>query len=93
MPQRTTKGKNAARGRTTPPGGRVASGRYTPPIPREVRRSPRWYPWVLLALLVGGVAAIIFNYTQLLPSSPTNWYTVGGLVAILVAALAATRYR
>jgi hypothetical protein len=47
---------------------------------------------MLLALLLGGVIVIILNYTQLLPASPTNWYTVGGLGAILAGALAATRY-
>ena len=90
MPSKT----KARRGRATPPqSARRENGRYTPPIPREVRHSPRWYPWVLLGLLLGGVIAIIFNYIQLLPASPTNWYTLGGLVAILVAALAATRFR
>jgi hypothetical protein len=58
-----------------------------------MRRSPRWYPWVLLGLLIGGVVVIILNYIQLLPSSPTNWYTLGGLIAILSAALGATNYR
>jgi Cell division protein CrgA len=86
------KRRRAAGGRTTPKGS-TSSGRYTPPIPREVRRSPRWYPWMLLGLLVVGIAAIILNYVQALPASPTNWYTLGGLVAILAAALAATRYR
>ena len=94
MPQNTAKRQSANRGRATPRGGRRAgSGRYTQPIPREMRRSPGWYPWMLLALLIGGVIAIILNYIQLLPSSPTNWYTLGGLVAILAGALAATRYR
>jgi hypothetical protein len=84
--------------RTKSKGGRTTakkaapSGRYTPPIPRKVRRSPRWYPWVLLALLIVGIATIILNYVQALPGSPTNWYTLGGLIAILVGALAATRY-
>ncbi len=79
------------RGRTTPK--QRTSGRYTPPIPRDVRHSPPWYPWALLTVLVLGVATIILNYVQALPGSPTNWYTLGGLVAILVGALAATRYR
>jgi hypothetical protein len=46
-----------------------------------------------MALLVGGVVAIILNYIQLLPASPSNVYTAVGLVAILIAAFAATRYR
>ena len=45
-----------------------------------------------MSLLIVGIAVIILNYVDVLPSSPTNWYTVGGLVAILVAAMAATRY-
>jgi hypothetical protein len=75
--------------RSQEPGG----GRYTPPIPRTVRRSPPWYPWVLLGLLIVGVAAIILNYTYLAPWSPNSGYLVGGILAILAAALMATRYR
>jgi len=48
---------------------------------------------VLLGLLLVGVLSIILNYIQVLPASPTNWYVVGGLIAILVAALMATSYR
>ena len=75
------------------PKGRPPSGRYTPPIPREVRRSPRWYPWLLLGLLVVGVLVILLNYIDALPKSPANWYTLGGFVCILAGALLATRYR
>ncbi len=87
--------KSPRSGRATPKGGHAGNrhpGRYTAPIPREVRRSPRWYPWVLLSILVVGVFAIILNYVNALPASPTNWYTVAGLGAILVGAGMATRY-
>jgi hypothetical protein len=47
---------------------------------------------MLLALLLLGLVAIILNYINLLPASPSNWYTVGGLVSIVAGALAATRY-
>lgn len=93
MPQNTAKRLATRRGRTTPKKNERESGRYTQPIPREQRRSPRWYPWMLLTLLLGGVLAVILNYLALLPDTPSNWYTVGGLVSILAAALAATRYR
>lgn len=73
--------------------GRAASGRYTPPIPKEIKRSPRWYPWMLLGLLVLGVLVILLNYIDALPGSPTNWYTLGGFVCILAGALLATSYR
>ena len=82
-------------GRSTPSGRAQPrrNGRYTAPIPRRVRHSPRWYPWVLLGLLIVGVLLIVLNYMSILPASPTNWYVVGGLVAILAAALMATDYR
>ncbi len=72
---------------------RAQSGRYTAPIPRQVRRSPRWYPWMLLTLLLLGVLFIVLNYIDALPKSPTNWYTLGGLICILASALLSTRYR
>ncbi len=68
-------------------------GRYTAPIPKSVKKSPRWYPVVLLALLFLGVLVIILNFVGSLPSSPTNWYTLVGLVLILVSVVMATRYR
>jgi hypothetical protein len=91
----TGRSRIGQRGRATSPEatGRRPSGRYTPPVPKSVKRSPRWYPWVLLGLLLVGVLCIILNYIQVLPASPTNWYVVGGLVAILAAALMATSYR
>ena len=67
-------------------------GRYTEPIPRSVRRSPAWFPWALLSSLGLGVLVIILNYVQVMPDSPTNWYTLGGLIGILAAAVAATYY-
>lgn len=68
------------------------TGRYTPPIPKGVKHSPVWYPYLLLTLLISGVIIIILNYIGVLPSSPTNWYTLGGLLAIVTGALLATRY-
>jgi hypothetical protein len=47
---------------------------------------------MLLGLLLAGILCIILNYIDVLPASPTNWYVVGGLVAILASALLATRY-
>jgi hypothetical protein len=48
---------------------------------------------MLLGLLGAGVLVIILNYVQALPASPTNWYTLGGIVALLAGALLATGYR
>ncbi len=71
---------------------RRGAGRYTAPTPRTVRHSPRWYPWVLLTLAVLGVLVIIVNYAGGLPHSPSNWYTLGALIALVAAALLATSY-
>lgn len=68
-------------------------GRYTAPIPKSVKRSPRWYPYVILGLLIFGVLIIILNFVGALPSSPTNWYTLVGLLTILVSVVMGTRYR
>ncbi len=87
-----TNTQGQSHGRATPK-GRASSGRYTPPIPREVKRSPRWYPWMLLGLLVLGVLIILLNYIDALPKSPANWYTLAGFLSILAGALLATRYR
>lgn len=91
QPRTNVRGK--AKGATKATRSRPASGRYTPPIPRSVKRSPGWYPYVLLGILVIGIFLIILNYVNALPASPTNWYTLGGLAAILAAAFMATRYR
>jgi len=73
--------------------GRPASGRYTPPVPRQVKRSPRWFPWMLLSMLVLGALLFLLNYIGALPKSPANWYTLVGFGFILAGALLATRYR
>ena len=86
-----TNGRVTARSMAGKAGNR-RPGRYTPPIPRYVRRSPPWFPYLLLSLLLLGVVVIILNYMQVLPASPTNWYTLGGMLAILSSAVSATYY-
>jgi hypothetical protein len=88
-----------ASGRVTPKGtGRVtpkaapSSGRYTPPIPRQQKVSPPWYPYMLLAFFAIGLAVIVVNYAQIFWTA-TNWALVGGIGALLVGVVMATRYR
>jgi len=69
------------------------SGKYTPPIPRTVRRSPRWFGAAVLGLLVAGVLLILLNYLTVLPGSVSAWYLVAGLVVIFAGFVMATRYR
>jgi cell division protein CrgA len=87
----TRKGKSS---RTTARGGGapVTSGRYTPPIPRSVKVSPKWMGPLILSLLVAGTLMIIFNYFSVLPSSPTNWYLLGGIFLIASGFVVATQY-
>ncbi|MGH9018642.1 MAG: cell division protein CrgA [Acidimicrobiales bacterium] len=71
----------------------TSNARYTPPIPRSVKRSPKWMGPVILALLVLGVVMIVFNYFDVLPSSPNNWYLIGGIAMIAAGFITATQYR
>jgi hypothetical protein len=99
------RGKSGGAGKTAPvkgrpakPSGRVTpkgpppSGRYTPPIPKAQRSSPPWYPWVLLAFFVVGLAVIVVNYAGIFWTA-TDWALAAGIGAILVGTVMATRYR
>jgi fatty acid desaturase len=76
-------------GRYTPP---ETSGRYTRPVPKTVRRSPRWYGPLILFMLLFGILMILLNYMTVLPGAVTAWYLVAGLVIIFSAFVMATRY-
>ncbi len=69
------------------------SGKYTPPVPKAVRKSPRWFGGLVLFLLVAGVLVILLNYLTLLPGSVSAWYLVAGLLLVFVGFVMATRYR
>lgn len=78
-------------GRTTPKG---SSPRYTPPIPREVKVSPRWVPFLILGLLLLGVLVIILNYLPgVMPGGTSSWYLLVGLGLIVAGFVVATGYR
>ncbi|HMD45526.1 MAG TPA: cell division protein CrgA [Acidimicrobiales bacterium] len=90
-PSKSSSGKGTSRvGRYTPA---VESGRYTPPIPRSVRRSPRWMGILILVLLLGGILVVLLNYLLVLPGSASAWYLVLGLAMMFVGFMLATRYR
>jgi cell division protein CrgA len=88
-PGRATR-KGRSSGRTT--GRGTTTGRYTPPIPRSKKVSPKWMGPLILALLVLGTLMIVLNYFDVLPSSPTNWYLLGGIVLIASGFVVATQY-
>jgi hypothetical protein len=84
------KGRSA--GRTTGGGPATSSGRYTAPIPRNVRKSPKWMGVAILAFLIVGGLIIILNYFKALPASPTNWDLLAGIGLIAGGFGFATRY-
>jgi hypothetical protein len=48
---------------------------------------------VILALLIVGALTIVFNYFNVLPDAPTNWYLLGGIGLIATGFITATQYR
>lgn len=90
-------------GRVTPKGGPTkrttvhtpeASTRYTPPVQKGRGPSPRWLPFVMLALVALGVLVIFLHYVDMvLPGAASNWWLLAGLMSILAGILAATQYR
>jgi len=47
---------------------------------------------LILALLIVGALTIVFNYFNVMPGAPSNWYLVGGIVLIAGGFVVATRY-
>lgn len=99
-PGRAQRKGTSAGGRTTVKSARVGrytapeeSGKYTPPVPRAVRKSPKWFGALVLGLLIAGVLLILLNYLSIMPGSVSAWYLVAGLGVIFVGFIMATRYR
>jgi len=87
-------GRTTAKGTTSKGGGPVASSRYTPPAPTKYDMpSPMWVPVLMFTFFGVGLLMIFLNYTSVLPSSPTQWYLLGGLVSILFGIITATQLR
>jgi hypothetical protein len=94
-------GPPAGSSRVTPKGGptKPASkassnpGRYTPPSPNAHMPSPMWVPVLMFSLFAVGFIAILLNYSEVIPGSPSGWYLLGGLGAILAGIITATQLR
>jgi hypothetical protein len=83
-------------------GNRKTVGRYVAPEARgkvTARRpvgedhSPRWYGWLIVALLAIGMLTIVLNYLSVLPGSVSSWYLVSGLAVMFGGFYLATRYK
>jgi Cell division protein CrgA len=76
------------------PKSKSKRSRYQPPPRKKPKPSPRWYGWIILALLFGGAAIIVFNYLNLLPGpAAENVYLFVGLGLIALGFLGATQWR
>jgi Cell division protein CrgA len=76
----------------------VNSGRYTPPSHNKqdlaaMQETKPWVPYVMFGLLGIGLLMIILNYISVLPSSPSNYYLLGGLVMITLGFITATQLK
>lgn len=75
-----------------------SSGRYTAPSEHKaaeaaLQMTRPWVPWVMFALLAIGGVMIVLNYIDVLPNSPSNWYLLGGILAITGGFVTATQLR
>ncbi|MCC6224876.1 MAG: hypothetical protein IT195_00540 [Microthrixaceae bacterium] len=84
----TAKGGAKVEGR-----GQVASSRYTPPSTQVHLPSPAWVPGLMFTLFGLGFVGILLNYSEVLPGSPSGWWLLGGLGAILAGIITATQLR
>ncbi len=76
--------------------GYQTSGRYTPPQPVKVtleEGTKPWVPYAMFGMFGVGLLGIILNYLGYLPGAPSNWYLLGGLVAITGGFMVATQLK
>jgi Cell division protein CrgA len=77
----------------------ASSGRYTAPAEKVAAEEAAflptrpWIPWVMFALLAIGGLLIVLNYVGVWPNAPSNWYLLGGIVAITGGFITATQLR
>jgi hypothetical protein len=62
-------------------------------VASQYEASGWWVPVLMLTFFGVGVFGILLNYLGVLPSSPSNWYLLGGLGVIVLGFITATRYR
>ncbi len=67
-----------------------SSSRYTPPVPKYVKESPRWVPYLMFAFWVAGALVIMGYYLS--TTFRHNWVLFGGLAMILAGLYTATKY-
>ena len=79
--------------------GYASSGRYTPPVERNTAEMAAmsvtkvWVPWLMGLLMAVGGLLIVLNYVGVWPHAPSNWYLLGGIVAITGGFVTATQLK
>ncbi|HEX6331757.1 MAG TPA: cell division protein CrgA [Actinomycetota bacterium] len=67
---------------------------YAPPPPKKrPKASPRWYGFVVLGVILLGVALIVLNYMDVVPGGTRSLWLWVGLGLIAAGFAAATRWR
>jgi hypothetical protein len=69
------------------------TGRYTKPIPKDTRRSPRWFGPLVIGLMLLGAFFLVGNYLSILPGAVSPWYIALGFVSIMVGFGLSTKLR
>jgi hypothetical protein len=64
-----------------------------PPTRRRPKASPRWYGYLVLGLILVGVAVIVLNYMDFIPGGTQQHWLWVGLGVIAAGFVAAVRWR
>ena len=66
---------------------------YLPPKPPKPKPSPRWVPWLGLALILLGLALVLLNYILpgMLPGG--NYVLIAGFVIMAAGLIVLSRWR
>ncbi|HEY7755681.1 MAG TPA: cell division protein CrgA [Actinomycetota bacterium] len=64
-----------------------------PPPKKRPKASPAWYGYLVLGLILLGVAVIVLNYMDFIPGGTQQHWLWIGLGIIAVGFAAATRWR
>jgi hypothetical protein len=64
-----------------------------PPQKRRPKASPRWYGFLVLGLILFGVAMIVLNYMGIMPGGTRQLWLWLGLAFIAGGFVAATQWR
>jgi hypothetical protein len=78
------------------PKSKSKRNRYIPPPPKKRKPSPRWFGWLILAVMGVGVLTIVANYMGLIPGTngtASQIYLFAGLGAIALGFLLSTQWR